>query len=91
VYCSENVIGQAIRLSQARADRDFTRSVGPGPGNSDLVESVPGRSWSKVLKMSAGSVQSSYFPDIKSVGTGFNVGFPDIVGETGKWVMISGE
>jgi hypothetical protein len=31
----ENVIGRAVQLPRARADRDFTGPVGLGPGDSD--------------------------------------------------------
>ena len=55
---AENVIGRAVRLSWARADRDFTGSVGLGPGESDL-NSVPVREWSKAFKTSVGSVYPS--------------------------------
>src|SRR5579859_6720024 len=52
---TENVIGRAVRLSRARADRDFTGSVGPGPSDQDLT-SIPGRVRSEAFKMSVGSV-----------------------------------
>src|SRR5579859_578902 len=55
VTASENVIGRAVRLSRARADRDFTGSVSPGPRDQDLT-SIPGRVRSEAFKMSVGSV-----------------------------------
>ena len=55
VMGSENVIGRAVRLSRARADRDFSGSVGLGPGDLDLT-SIPGRVRSEAFKMSVGSV-----------------------------------
>jgi hypothetical protein len=48
---AENVIGRAVRLSRARADRDFTESVCLGPKELDLT-SIPGRYQSEVFKMS---------------------------------------
>ena len=52
---SENVIGQAVRLYWARADRDFTVPVGLGPEDQDLT-SVPGPVRSEAFKMSVGPV-----------------------------------
>jgi hypothetical protein len=73
---AENVIGRAVRLCRARADRDFTGSVSLGPRELDLT-SIPGRYRSEVFKMSVRPVYPSYFPDIRSVGTSFNVGVPE--------------
>ena len=47
----ENVIGRGVRLSRARTDRDFTRSVGLGLEDQDLT-SVPGQARSRAFKMS---------------------------------------
>ena len=55
---AENVIGRAVRLSRARADRDVTGPVGLGPGESDL-NSVPVRERSKAFRMSVGPVYLS--------------------------------
>jgi len=43
---AENVIGRAVRLSWARADRVFTGSVSLRPRDSDLT-SISGRVWSE--------------------------------------------
>jgi len=50
-YHPENVIGRAVRLYRARADRDFTVPVGLRPEDQDLT-SVPGPVWSEAFKMS---------------------------------------